>query len=136
MTPRFTDNLDGTVIDNQTGLIWLKEANCFGLRTWNNALSDCNGLSAGWCGLTDGSIAGDWRLPNYRELFSLVDAGNYNPVLPTGHPFNNVQSHDYWSSTTDAILTGNAWIVLMDYGFINQGFKNDSFYAWPVRGGH
>ena len=57
--PRFTDNGDGTVTDNLTGLIWLKDANCFGTRTWNNALSDSNGLASGSCGLTDGSNAGD-----------------------------------------------------------------------------
>ena len=62
--PRFTDNGDGTVTDNLTGLIWLKNANCFGQRTWANALSDCNNLASGSCGLTDGSSAGDWSLPN------------------------------------------------------------------------
>ena len=38
--PRFTDNNNGTVTDNLTGLMWLKDANCFGLRTWAQALSD------------------------------------------------------------------------------------------------
>ena len=33
--PRFTDNGDGTVTDNLTGLIWLKDANCFGQKTWD-----------------------------------------------------------------------------------------------------
>ena len=68
--PRFSDNGNGTVTDNITGLIWLKNANCFGSRTWNHALADANGLNSGDCGLTDGSSAGDWRLPNYNELFS------------------------------------------------------------------
>ena len=45
--PRFTDNSDGTVTDNLTGLIWLKDANCFGDRTWISALSDANGLASG-----------------------------------------------------------------------------------------
>ncbi len=96
--PRFTDNLDGTVTDNLTGLIWLKDANCFGAKLWTEALSDANGLASGSCGLTDGSIAGDWRLPNYKELFSLVDAENSDPALPSGHPFTNVQSYMYWCS--------------------------------------
>ena len=71
--PRFTDNGDGTVTDNLTGLIWLKDADCFGSRNWTNALSDANTLADGSCGLTDGSVAGDWRLPNVRELQSLID---------------------------------------------------------------
>jgi hypothetical protein len=68
-----TESCNGTVTDNLTGLIWLKNANCFGLRTWALALSDVNGLNTGECGLTDGSVAGDWRLPNVRELQSLID---------------------------------------------------------------
>lgn len=37
-SPRFTDNANGTVRDNLTGLIWLKNANCFGTQLWTNAL--------------------------------------------------------------------------------------------------
>ena len=114
--PRFTANSDGTITDNLTGLIWLKDANCFGPRTWNNALSDCNGLGAGYCGLTDGSSPGDWRLPNHKELFGLIDAENYGPALPPGHPFNNVQSLYYFSSTTWANNTSYAWGVRIDFG--------------------
>ncbi|HOP46380.1 MAG TPA: DUF1566 domain-containing protein [Desulfobacteraceae bacterium] len=73
-TPRFTDNGNGTVTDNMTGLIWMKNARCTEFyfndttgknqRNWNNALTAANNLSAGYCGLTDGSSSGDWRLPN------------------------------------------------------------------------
>jgi hypothetical protein len=40
LSPRFTDNSNGTVTDNLTGLIWLKNANCFNTRTWIQALSE------------------------------------------------------------------------------------------------
>jgi hypothetical protein len=134
VTPRFTDNGDGTVTDNQTGLIWLKDANCFGQRAWDEAISDCNGLASGSCGLTDGSSPGDWRLSNYKELISLVDVGNYNPALPTGHPFTNVHSTYYGSSTTslDDVF---AWDVNIGYGGVNYGYKSSPNYVWPVRGG-
>jgi hypothetical protein len=79
-SPRFTDNGDGTVRDNATGLIWLKNANCFGLRTWAQASMLANNLANGQCGLTDGSSAGDWRLPNIRELLSLVDFSRFTPA--------------------------------------------------------
>ena len=134
--PRFTDNTDGTVKDNLTGLIWLKHANCFGQRTWEEALAECNGMSAGWCGLTDGSNPGDWRLPNYKELFSLVDAEYYNPALPSGHPFTNVQYHGYWSSTTWQLNTNDAWHVYMNSGSVSSYDKYGYYYVWPVRGGH
>ena len=65
--PRFTDNGNGTVTDNLTGLTWLKNANCYGTRVWATALTDANTLNSGECGLTDGSVEGDWRLPNVRE---------------------------------------------------------------------
>ena len=48
----------GTVTDNLTRLIWLKNANAFGVRTWEQALSDANTLASGSAGLTDGSVAG------------------------------------------------------------------------------
>jgi hypothetical protein len=145
--PRFTDNGDGTVTDNLTGLIWLENANCFGTRTWANALSDCNGLASGSCGLTDGSSAGDWRLPNVRELFSLAHFGFYNPAVPntagTGQwtaddPFTNVQSSFYWSSTTYAGVTYDAWNVGMNDGLVSYFDKADldGLYVWPVRGGN
>ncbi len=99
--PRFTDHGNGTVTDNLTSLIWLKDANCFGSRTWSQALADANNLASGQCGLTDGSSSGDWRLANVREHFSLLDFGNVWPALPTGHPFLNVGNDHYWTSTTD-----------------------------------
>ena len=122
--------------DNLTGLIWLKHANCFGARTWEESLLDCNGLSAGWCGLTDGSNPGDWRLPNYKELFSLLDAENYDPPLPSGHPFTNVQSYFYWASTSGAHDGAGAWNYDMRDGQMIFGHKSNGQYVWPVRGGH
>lgn len=131
--PRFTDNLDGTVTDNLTGLIWLKNADCFAQRTWNNALSYSNGIASGLCGLTDGSSAGQWRLSNYKELISLIDVENYNPALPTGHPFTGVRTYYYWSSTTYVFSSGNAWGVNMVGGFVSIANKINNIFVWPVR---
>ena len=140
--PRFTDNGDGTVTDNLTGLIWLKDANCFDLRTWDEALSECNGLSSGTCGLTDGSNSGDWRLPNSNELASLVHKDYYGPAIPNtagtgqwseGDPFTNVKPDGYCSSGTiafDSVLGG---LVHMDIGGVGFGPKTSLFYVWPVR---
>jgi hypothetical protein len=132
--PGFTEHGDGTVTDNLTGLIWLKNANCFGLRTWTQALSDANGLASGSCGLTDGSSAGDWRLPNINELRSLIDPDT-KPAIPSVHPFWGVQSYYYWSSTTYANDTDRAWDVHLDDGYVNICNKTGTDYVWPVRGG-
>lgn len=136
--PRFTDNLDGTVTDNMTGLIWLKDANCFERRTWTDALSDCDGLADGSCGLIDGSSAGEWRLPNVRELHSLIDFGNEDPALPSGHPFSNPISLGHWSSTTYVFnnSTDFAWNVHMSNGFMSSGIKVNKYFVWPVRDGN
>jgi hypothetical protein len=135
--PRFTDNSNGTVTDNLTGLIWLKNANCDRTKTWADALTYCNNLAHGACGLTDGSSAGDWRLPNVKELQSLIDFDNSDPALPTGNPFTDVQSFVYWSSTTYADDTPYAWEVDLYDGYVSDWNKDDGEYdsVWPVRGG-
>jgi len=142
--PRFTDNGNGTVTDNLTGLIWLTDAYCLGSQIWTNALSKANALFDGCtncggtdndCGLTDSSTAGQWRLPNIKELLSLVDSGQFNPALPTGYPFPGVPSKFYWSSTTCADGTNYAWFLSLGDGFILSTFKANARYVWPVRGG-
>ena len=144
--PRFADNGDGTVTDNLTGLIWLKDANCFGLKMWDSALFYCNELADGQCGLTDGSGAGDWSLPNKRQLISLIHDGYGNLAVPDtagtgqwseGNPFINVQPTYYWSSTTNANNSLSAWRVRMDLGDVNSTSKTITpYYVWPVRRGH
>lgn len=133
--PRFIDNEDGTVTDKLTGLIWLKDANCFGEITWNQALSDCNGLASGSCNLLDGSSPGDWRLPNIDELLSLIDRSQASPALPSEIPFAGVQTSNYWSSTTSASNTDFAWYVFFEDGFSDFDPKTTASYVLPVRGG-
>jgi len=132
---RFVDQRNGTVMDRLTGLIWLKNADCFGGQSWADALEKANTLASGSCGLTDGSKAGDWRLPNVKELQSLIDFGTFSPALPAGHPFLKVQSFAYWSSTTLAGNPGNAWLVNLDGGDAVVGSKDSIILVWPVRGG-
>ncbi|MFO1421393.1 MAG: DUF1566 domain-containing protein [Candidatus Competibacteraceae bacterium] len=136
---RFTDHGNGTVTDSVTGLVWLKNANCFSTeRPWSTALSLANGLASGSCGLTDSSVAGQWRLPTRNELQSLQDYTRSAPALPVDHPFTNVQSivnNRYWSSTTDASDTSRAWFVNLYDGFVLPDDKASSHYVWPVRGG-
>ncbi len=150
--PRFTDNGDGTVTDNLTGLIWLENADCAAATMdWEDALDFANTLAdgsvthnSGDCGLSDLSAEGAWRLPNVRELQSLVHYGVTGPVVPNtagtgkwtaGDPFSGVQSSSYWSSTTRASHTGYAWIVFMTNGNVSLDFKTFSRRVWPVRGG-
>lgn len=119
-TPRFTDNNNGTVTDNLTGLLWLKNANAFGQQNWFAALDTANGCANGQAGLTDGSVAGAWRLPNTRELESLVDRSVHSPALPLGHPFTNVQPGSYWTSTIKASGDHLAWALNISDGSMDS----------------
>ncbi len=153
VSTRFTDNGDGTVTDNLTGLVWLQDADCVSLGstngtdsqgTWADALADSNSLADGMCGLTDSSSAGDWRLPNLFELESLRDMSEHQPALPASHQFNNVIGDAapeaglfYWTSTSVDDTTTNdnkAWIVEFTHGIIAYLAKTDTDkYIWPVR---
>lgn len=135
--PRFTDNGYGTVTDNMTGLVWTKAADCNLSVLWNDALEYCNTLAAGSCGLSDGSSAGDWRLPNIRELLSLIDYGHINPPLPATHPFTNIpQEQWYWSSTTMEGPTYSACSAQSTHGSSHGYPKLTTYYhTWCVRGG-
>jgi hypothetical protein len=134
--PRFTDNGDWTVTDNLTGLMWAKDAllpNTY-ITDWNDAIDFSNNLSLG---TSCGTPLTDWRLPNVKELQSLIDFGNQSPALPTGHPFTSVQSSDYWSSTTSASNTDGAFGVYIVWGMTGYKTKASSDgYVWPVRGGN
>jgi len=139
---RFSDNGDGTVTDTVTGLVWLKDGGCLPAATWATALTEVSGLRSGQCGLTDGTSAGQWRLPNLNELESLVDVSASGPALTPGNPFVGVSVGIYWSSTSyfgGDLGSPAAWAIRMDDGrYINDGVANSKAGAtngvWAVRG--
>jgi len=138
---RFIDNQDGTVTDSLTKLIWLKNLNCFGMLDWRGAALAAKGLKEGDCGpnpdlvLSDGSAAGDWRLPTMSELCTLIDFSRRAPALPKGHIFLNVPSGYHWSATTIDNHSGMAWIVYIESGTTcYDDIKYRAGHVWPVRG--
>lgn len=131
--PRFVANGDGTVMDKLTGLVWLETANPFGWRTWQQALDDCNALCDGRHGLSDGSEAGDWRLPNVLEFESLIDYGRFAPSLPPDHPFRDVGPTSYWTSTTVSSAPTQAMFSILGVGPSIFENKEHPFLVWPVR---
>jgi hypothetical protein len=137
----YTDNGDGTVTDNRTGLTWEKKTadNVATNYTWSGALDYVAALNA-----MNFAGHGDWRLPNIRELLSILDYGRSNPAIdpifgPTAGGSNYAA---YWSSTSWAAFypQSNAWSVeFMDvYGnpaaMIPFG-KSSALRVRAVRGG-
>jgi len=118
-------------IDNVTGLVWASygdQTGCnFGNQTdWPSAIDWADALSF--------AEYSDWRMPNRTELNSIVNRGNYDPAINFMY-FPNMQSDEYWSSTTFAADTDNAWFVNFTDGDLDHSVKTNSYYVRVVRGG-
>lgn len=96
--------VSGVVTDSTTTLQWQDDYSDNGgnikTSTWTGAIDYCEALAL------DG---GGWRLPNKKELLSLVDYTTYSPSIDA--VFSNNISSNYWSSTTSGDFTSYAWIV-------------------------
>jgi hypothetical protein len=116
------------VLDQETGLVW-EQSPSTSFFSWEGAQFHCNALRTG-------SRLG-WRLPTIQELASLVDPTQSNPpLLPSGHPFGDVQSNIYWSATNSASSTGFEWVMsFYDGNLYNFNTIGVITYAWCVRGG-
>jgi hypothetical protein len=141
--PRFADNGDGTVADNLTRLVWLKNVGRFPYRTWAEALADCRALADDGVELTDGSTPGDWRLPSIRELHSVIHYGVVAPAVPNtagtgkaadGDPFQGVPGFRAWSGTSRVGGT-QAFAVNLFVGHTEVWDKidPDSLRPWCMR---
>ncbi|BEQ13358.1 DUF1566 domain-containing protein [Desulfoferula mesophila] len=119
-----------SVEDRATGLVWSRSANPAGWPLfWDEAREYVATLNReAYLG------HGDWRLPNRRELFSLMDYAQARPALPPGHPFTQVELAWYWSATPYAANPAYAWYVHTEGGRMFYGDKGRSYYVWPVRG--
>jgi hypothetical protein len=127
--PRF-DLHGNEVMDRLTGLIWCRNANLaeFPL-TWQEALDFVATMNR-----EQRFGQRDWRMPNRRELRSLLSLQTKLPALPEHHPFIEVFNGWYWTATTAAISPAHAWYVALDGARMFYGGKDQSFMLWPVRG--
>jgi hypothetical protein len=116
--------------DRLTGLEWLRDANRPEWpMPWREALRWVE--EANREGLADRD---DWRLPNRRELRSLISYQARNPALPKDHPFDKVFNGWYWTSTPFARNPGYAWYVQLTGGRSFFGRKDEDHMVWPCRG--
>jgi hypothetical protein len=58
--------------DRLMGLIWLQQADFLTRNTWAEANHAASDVADGICGLSDGSLPGDWRLPTKAEWTATV----------------------------------------------------------------
>jgi hypothetical protein len=153
----YLDNGDGTITDLNTLLMWEKKSNDGGLHDvhktfvwsspatdtvwdWIDAINTEVGNGIGFAGFND------WRLPNVRELLSIVDFGRSNPAVDPA--FHNNESAgctvltcsatlvaNYWSSTTLAPNPADAWTVNFFIGFDDVFLKSATLPVRAVRGG-
>jgi len=134
----YTDNMDGTITDNVTDLMWAQDGTGAGcawgtLTDWDHAVDYCEAL--------DFASYTDWRLPNVTELQSILvrDAALIpasKPVI-SEPPFANTWEGYYWSSTTDPRYVGSALIVCFRFGVVSYNDKDQFHTSWvrAVRGG-
>ena len=121
------------VLDTQTKLVWQR---CSLGQTWNGTTCTGTASTHTWAdALTKARAVGNgYRLPNIKELQSLVEEACYNssinetffPATPRGV---------YWSASPYAGYNGGAWLVLFDYGGADYNGKSNHYYVRAVRAG-
>jgi hypothetical protein len=149
----YVDCGNGTVTDNRTGLVWLKNANCLdGPVDWHTAMEFVAGLSdqpptsaaaAHDCGLSDGSSPGEWRLPSAAEweamtadalgegedpdcFLTITNDSGLGCLVDGPSSFSGVQQNDYWSSNTDLSDPTNAFYQNLGGGLNGYGLYTQS----------
>jgi len=148
-TLAYVDNGDGTITDTNTGLMWEKLSNDGTIHDWDNTYTWDDAFAVKVATLNGGSgFAGhtDWRVPNYKELESILNLGTYNPAVSAA--FNTgwysgctvtscscTLSADYWSSSSLPVTSYNAWRVNFDIGGSSWDDKAFNHSVRAVRGG-
>ncbi len=125
---RFSRSAEGVVTDSQTNLQWQDDYGDNGgtikTTTWQGAIDYCEALALD---------NGYWRLPNKKELLSIVDYSAYNSSISS--TFANTTSNRYWSSTSVTTNTSFAWSVYFSYGDTSNYYKTSTVYVRCVRAG-
>ena len=144
----YVDNGDGTITDVNTGLMWEKKSDDGSIHDKDTQYNWADAFAVHVATLNAMAFAGhtDWRLPNVRELASLVDYGRTSPAIPPA--FNAgctsgctvlacscTRSFIHWSSSTRLFEPTSAWFVHFSSGNVDFGNKSGGLFVRAVRGG-
>jgi hypothetical protein len=126
--PRFAAGTQ-TVVDNATQLMWQRAESSSqsfggfsGKMTWAQSFQYVAAMNS-----QDFGGHNDWRLPNIKEIWSILDLGRYLPSCPAEY-FSGTQNDFYWGSTTYADLINGQYVYQVNFTEGNMGFVyiNDS----------
>jgi hypothetical protein len=122
---RFVNNMDGTITDTLTGLMWQKD-DFQSPMTWEEAMTQFNDLL-----LAEHT---DWRMPTREELRSIVDYSKITPSIYINE-FPNTVLGNYWTSTANPFQENHIWCIHFYNGNDNYQSKTNQYYSRAVRGG-
>jgi len=136
-TDRFVINIDGTVSDTKTGLMWQR---CNYGQVYNSETNRCDGDTqplnwhASIKGAFNDTSAGYnyWQVPSIKELASIVDHRCTEPSINVG-VFLATQSQNYWSNTSGISNMNSAWVYQFASGLNSLHAKTSNVYLRLVR---
>ncbi|MDX1960359.1 MAG: DUF1566 domain-containing protein, partial [Leptospiraceae bacterium] len=134
-TTTFTDNSNGTVTDQATGLVWQKcsaglsgttcTTGSAGTYSWTNALNYCNSMSL---------ASRSWRLPSANELRTIIDLTRTSSPTINTTAFPATFASGYWSSSSFVLGGTGAWYVVFSNGVVAYDGKTSNSYVRCVSG--
>lgn len=141
-TSRYILNSNGTALDRKTGLTWMR---CAKGQTWDGVTCSGSPQMYSWkyaletAENTVFAEQNDWRLPNRKELQSLIENSCSEPAINlTAFPNTGIENlYTYWSSSPDSINDTQAWGVNFSEGdeFLADDKSREYYIVRLVRGG-
>ena len=134
---RYTDHGNGTVTDTKTGLMWKQ---CSEGQSGDTCADDGSTKAMNWKQALEHAeshaFAGysDWRVPNIKELRSLVARNRYEPSINSTR-FPNTSGEWFWSASPYAHDHDDALVVDFKYGYDGYYNRNGTTRVRLVRGG-
>jgi len=159
LSPMFNDLGNGVIKDQRTGLFWEKKSRDGSIHdqdqkySWGQDLDpysmDGTMVTVFLASLNNPPCFGgfcDWRIPNRKELETLLNFGTFSPAtfgeFDTGclpgcsvTTCSCTRSGYYWTSTTNQLYPNNAWVVYFSTGSANYAYKTYNGSVRAVRGG-